>query len=71
MRNCQSKDRSKIIKTLLEPKHSDAQWRFVYLCEELSERLVVGEVTDVSGVEVVQRCDVCLVHLLLLRVHLI
>lgn len=44
---------------------------FVYLCEELNERLVTGEVTDVFGVKVVQCCDVLLVHLVLLRVHLI
>lgn len=42
-----------------------------YLCEELSEIVVVWEVTNVSGVEVVQRHDVCVVHLLLLAVHLI
>lgn len=39
---------------------------FVYLCEELNERLVTGEVTDVFGVKVVQCCDVLLVHLVLL-----
>jgi len=42
-----------------------------YLCKELSERLVVREVTDVFGVEMMQSCYVSLVHLLLLTVHLI
>ena len=44
---------------------------FFYLCKEFSESLIVREVTDVSGVEVVQSCNVCLVHLILLTVHLI
>lgn len=44
---------------------------YAYLCKELSESLVVREITDVSGVEVVQCCNICLVHLVFLTVHLI
>lgn len=42
-----------------------------YLCKELSESVFVRDVADVSGVEVVQRCYIGAVHLLLLAVHLV
>lgn len=42
-----------------------------YLCKELGESLVIRDVTYVSGVEMMQRRYICLVHLILHAVHLI